>query len=293
MEVESSEESLTYWLTAEELEAIPTAEYWNDQEREKQKEWAIESESDLKAIHYVRHQTNLEDSLLEAVNWVRDELGISLKGTGLDLAAGTCWASGLLLSRTPLGKALAVDISVHRLDIIAPMVLHQYGIEEKRVERIVGSFSTLKLPDESVDHVYMVQAYHHADSPAALIREAARVLKPGGVIIASGEHPITEEDIFRKRNRNWVKSIATLPVASSIASAMLGRKLSPPRKRFATAWDDLRSTDPLKGDREYTLEEAEHIFTSAGLTFHPQTVAAPDDDRMVKSEVNLIGVKNG
>jgi SAM-dependent methyltransferase/DNA-binding transcriptional ArsR family regulator len=86
------------------------------------------------------------------------------------------------------------------LEILAPRVEHALGIDQSRemlsiarvnLERAglgngsvrLGDMYQLALPDSSFDAVVVHQVLHYADRPAAAIAEAARVLRPNGVLI--------------------------------------------------------------------------------------------------------------
>ena len=86
------------------------------------------------------------------------------------------------------------------LEVLAPRVEHALGIDQSRemlsVARVnleragldngavrLGDMYQLALPDGSFDAVVVHQVLHYADRPAAAIAEAARVLRPGGVLV--------------------------------------------------------------------------------------------------------------
>lgn len=86
------------------------------------------------------------------------------------------------------------------LEILAPRVEHALGIDQSRemlaVARVnleraglahgsvrLGDMYRLALPDASFDAVVVHQVLHYADRPAAAIAEAARVLRPGGILV--------------------------------------------------------------------------------------------------------------
>jgi ubiquinone/menaquinone biosynthesis C-methylase UbiE len=55
----------------------------------------------------------------------------------------------------------------------------------------VGEASRLPLEDGAVDAAFANMVLHHAEDPAAMLREMARVVKPGGVVavVDEVEHP--------------------------------------------------------------------------------------------------------
>ena len=86
------------------------------------------------------------------------------------------------------------------LEILAPRVEHALGIDQSRemlaVARVnleraglenglvrLGDMYQLALPDASFDAVVVHQVLHYADRPPAVIAEAARVLRPGGILM--------------------------------------------------------------------------------------------------------------
>jgi ubiquinone/menaquinone biosynthesis C-methylase UbiE len=96
------------------------------------------------------------------------------------------------------------------LEILAPRVEHALGIAHSRemlaiarvnLERAglangsvrLGDMYQLALPDGSFDAVVIHQVLHYADRPAAVIAEAARVLRPSGVLVLVDFAPHTLE----------------------------------------------------------------------------------------------------
>jgi ubiquinone/menaquinone biosynthesis C-methylase UbiE/DNA-binding transcriptional ArsR family regulator len=86
------------------------------------------------------------------------------------------------------------------IEILAPRVTHALGIDQSRemlaVARVnleragldnsivrLGDMYQLPLADASFDAVVIHQVLHYADRPAAAIAEAARVLRPSGMLV--------------------------------------------------------------------------------------------------------------
>ncbi len=100
--------------------------------------------------------------------------------TVLDFGAGACWSSRFL---TQLGfRVIAADVSPTALAIGREGFRRYPPVGDTFEPRfLVFDGHRLDLPDESVDRVVCLHAFHHVPNQEEVIREFARVLKPGGV----------------------------------------------------------------------------------------------------------------
>jgi ubiquinone/menaquinone biosynthesis C-methylase UbiE len=96
----------------------------------------------------------------------------------LDIGTGTGRMLEILAPRVE--HALGIDQSREMLSI-ARVNLERAGLDNGSVR--LGDMYQLALPDASFDAVVVHQVLHYADRPAAAIAEAARVLRPNGVLI--------------------------------------------------------------------------------------------------------------
>jgi ubiquinone/menaquinone biosynthesis C-methylase UbiE len=96
----------------------------------------------------------------------------------LDIGTGTGRILEILAPR--VGQALGIDQSREML-AIARVNLERAGASNGMVR--LGDMYQLPLPDASFDAVVIHQVLHYADRPAAAIAEAARVLRPKGVLV--------------------------------------------------------------------------------------------------------------
>ena len=74
----------------------------------------------------------------------------------------------------------AVDISPSMLDQLRQRARAK-GLTN--IETVEGEIEDLPLPDASFDVAVLSQALHHAESPEQALREAHRVLVPGGRVL--------------------------------------------------------------------------------------------------------------
>jgi ubiquinone/menaquinone biosynthesis C-methylase UbiE len=96
----------------------------------------------------------------------------------LDIGTGTGRMLEILAPRVE--RALGIDQSREML-AVARVNLERAGLENGLVR--LGDMYQLALADGSFDSVVVHQVLHYADRPAAVIAEAARVLRPGGILM--------------------------------------------------------------------------------------------------------------
>ncbi len=96
----------------------------------------------------------------------------------LDVGTGTGRILEILAPR--VGQALGIDQSREML-AVARVNLERAGSANGMVR--LGDMYQLPLPDASFDAVVIHQVLHYADRPGAAIAEAARVLRPKGVLV--------------------------------------------------------------------------------------------------------------
>jgi ubiquinone/menaquinone biosynthesis C-methylase UbiE len=96
----------------------------------------------------------------------------------LDIGTGTGRMLEILAPRVE--RALGIDQSREMLSI-ARVNLARAGLENGSVR--LGDMYQLAVPDASFDAVVIHQVLHYADRPAAAIAEAARVLRPNGILV--------------------------------------------------------------------------------------------------------------
>lgn len=96
----------------------------------------------------------------------------------VDLGTGTGRALELFAER--YGRGLGIDVNQAMLSY-ASARLEKMGNDKAQVRH--GDIYALSLPDKSADAIVMHQVLHFLSDPALAVREAARVLKPGGKLL--------------------------------------------------------------------------------------------------------------
>ena len=169
--------------------------------------------------------------------------------TVLDLGSGG--GIDVLLSARRVGaagKAYGLDMTDEML-ALARENQRQTGVEN--VEFLKGEMENIPLPDNSVDVVISNCVINLSADKSRVLREAFRVLKPGGRfavsdVVARGEVP----EAVRKSMMLWVGSIAgALEEQEYIA-------------KLAAAGFERISVEPT---RVYEIEDARQFLESAGV----------------------------
>ncbi|SDL90804.1 Methyltransferase domain-containing protein [Halogranum gelatinilyticum] len=97
----------------------------------------------------------------------------------LDLGTGSGYALRALRDTKGAGRGYGLDGSPE-------MVGNARGYtEETDVGFLVGDFDDLPFADDSVDHVWSMEAFYYAADPEHTLSEIARVLKPGGTFFCA------------------------------------------------------------------------------------------------------------
>jgi ArsR family transcriptional regulator len=97
--------------------------------------------------------------------------------TVLDVGTGTGFVAAGLAQRA--SRVIAIDNSAAMLDVAGDNVA-QLGISN--VELREADLERLPLDDDSVDAAVANMVVHHAEDPASMLAEMARVVRPGGQV---------------------------------------------------------------------------------------------------------------
>ncbi len=170
----------------------PAAALWNDVLTENKS--SPEFEADLAGLETLRDRrrgdsrayfdrvaATFSDQVLPGRTWeglARALIQLAPRGRYVDLGIG----DGLLtLMLAEVGSEVtAVDVSPQMLAALRTRAA-QKGITN--VTTVEGEIEDLPLPDESFDVAVFSQALHHAQDPSRALREAWRVLVPGGRVL--------------------------------------------------------------------------------------------------------------
>lgn len=128
--------------------------------------------------------------------WLFDRFA-RLYELGMPSADPEALESGFLHAERPIDRIVEVGGGTGRVarEVDATVIDAARGmlLEGRRhgVTGIQGDAGTLPLGDRSVDAVLVVDALHHFPARRAALREASRVLTPGGVLVVRDFDPTT------------------------------------------------------------------------------------------------------
>jgi len=106
-----------------------------------------------------------------------------------DVGAGTGYFTFRMSRVVTRGKVYAVDIQPEMLAIIEK---RKKGFKADNVVTVLGTENDTKLPENTVDAVLLVDAYHEFSYPREMMESIVKSLKPGGRVIQieyRGEDP--------------------------------------------------------------------------------------------------------
>ncbi len=116
----------------------------------------------------------------EATNDVVENMGLEADDVVADIGAGSGYFTFRIAPRVPEGKVLAVDIQPEMLDYLNDKK-KRMGVSN--VETLLGDVDDTRLPENTVDAVLLVDAYHEFSHPWEMMRSIYKGLKPGGRVI--------------------------------------------------------------------------------------------------------------
>ena len=132
--------------------------------------------------------------------------------TIMDFGSGSCWTSRFL---SQLGlQVIAVDVSATALRIGAELYRRHPLVGDQPEPRFLHfDGHALNLRDESVDRISCWDAFHHVPNPAQVLKEMARVLKPGGIAGFSEpgpEHSKAPQSQYEMRTNKLIENDVNL-----------------------------------------------------------------------------------
>ena len=137
----------------------------------------------------------------------------------LDLGCGVGTAALYLAERRPV-EVVGVSISPAQIDLAEQFAARSKPLQGS-VRFVTADFTDL--PDEltGFDLAFAIESFVHADPATAFFREAARVLRPGGVLVVIDDVRVTDasDPLLDDFRNGWhVSSLLSVQEASRLAA---------------------------------------------------------------------------
>jgi ubiquinone/menaquinone biosynthesis C-methylase UbiE len=163
------------------------------------------------------------DSEAEWARFVKEDVGrfipfltkackLEFRGRILEIGAGGGWLSAEISKLPKVVEVIATDISTELLKEHAPKVFAALKANRSKITRIPGDFHQLDFPANHFDYVVCSAVLAHAINIVQVLREAKRVLKPGGRFVAIRE-PVWPLVKFKSRARKKPNRAANYTLA--------------------------------------------------------------------------------
>lgn len=172
--------------------------------------------------------------------------GRLMQGVTADLGSGTGVGACILSQYPEVREIYAIEYSEDHVTQVMPDVFKYFNAKMEKIQRVIGDFNNIQLPDESLDLILEIDSYHHSEEPELSAKEAFRVLKPGGAVIAV--------------DRAWPDETPRAEL-----DALLNKEFPPELKRKYGIPPTQHYTRRDWGEHEYTRGQWEQIFQNAGF----------------------------
>lgn len=117
--------------------------------------------------------------------WTIDQMGVRTADHILDVGCGGGMAIGLLARRTTEGLVAGLDYSPEM--VRQATARNRDAVGRGRVEVREGDAMALPYDDETFDQVCAIETFYFWPDPLQGLREARRVLRPGGQLVVTVE----------------------------------------------------------------------------------------------------------
>jgi ubiquinone/menaquinone biosynthesis C-methylase UbiE len=144
----------------------------------------------------------------EYVPFLATKCGLEFRGRILEIGAGGSWLSAELSKLPRVVEVIATDASPKLLKETAPKVFKLLNANTAKITRMPADFHHLDFPNNHFDFVVCSGVLHCAANIVQALREAKRVLKPGGQFVAIRE-PVWPLVKIKSRAKMLAKLIAT------------------------------------------------------------------------------------
>ncbi len=129
----------------------------------------------------------VQEELPRFIPFLTRKCGLEFRGRVLEIGAGGAWLSAELSKLPKVVEVITTDFSPRQLQEEAPKVFKLLNAKAAKITRTPGDFHKLDFPNNYFDYVVSSAVLHDATNIVQVLREAKRVLKPGGRFVAIRE----------------------------------------------------------------------------------------------------------
>jgi ubiquinone/menaquinone biosynthesis C-methylase UbiE len=182
---------------------------------------------------------------------------VELKASGsmLDIGCGPGHIPLLVCECLPEARVVGIDLSENMLrHARRRLAASPFG---ERIDYRLGNATALDFPDAAFDSVFSNTILHHLPDPESLLREAARLLRPGGTLLI--------RDLFRPESPERVAELVQEHAAQETAT---NRELFRASLCAALSPEELRRTADAAGLElaELTIDSDRHMSLQIAAT---------------------------
>lgn len=142
------------------------------------------------------------------VPFLTERCDLEFRGRILEIGAGGAWFSAGLSKLPRVVQVIATDPSPQPLKEHAPKVFKLLDAQTDKITRMPADFHRLDFPNNHFDYVVCSSVLHRAANIVQVLREAKRVLKPGGQLVVIRE-PVWPLVKIKSRAKMLAKLVAT------------------------------------------------------------------------------------
>ena len=130
---------------------------------------------------------SVKEELPKFIPFLIQQCDLEFRGRILEIGAGAAWFSAEISKLPNVVEVIVTDVSPRLLKEQAPKVFKLLNASTAKITRTPGDYHKLDFPGNHFDFVICSGVLHHATNMVQLLREAKRVLKPGGRFVAIRE----------------------------------------------------------------------------------------------------------
>lgn len=217
----------------------------------------IQSGENMEKVHSeaLRDYADIRRVLLGGFAFLK-HMRLDFSGAAADLGSGIGTGATILSQLPEINRVYAVEFSEQLVLHLMPRVFEEYQAETSKIVPVVGDFNHLHLDNESLAVILEVDSFHHSEDLDVTLRECHRVLKTGGVIVATDRawpDSTPRDELEKKLDKEYTAAQKTL---WGIPADQVYRRRD-------------------SGEHEYTIRDWQAAFNRNGFDAHVFTQVHP------------------